>query len=167
MKISLDIGHNCHPDIGNIGIKSEDELTMSVGESLVTKLKEQGHQVILCCPSEAESISDSLAKRVAIANMANAHLFVSIHFNSFNGKAHGTEVYTGNYRGQSVAKKVVDAIAKLGFHKRGVKDGCDLYVLKNIRMPGILIECCFIDSYIDMKLFDADKMATAIAFGLN
>lgn len=167
MKLALDIGHNCHPDTGAIGIKSEDDLTMAVGNSLSMKLKAQGHQVILCCPSEVESISDSLAKRVAIANMANAHLFVSIHFNSFNGKAHGTEVYTGNYRGQSVAKKVVDAIAKLGFHRRGVKDGCDLYVLKNIRMPGILVECCFIDSCIDMKLFDIEKMADAIASGLN
>jgi N-acetylmuramoyl-L-alanine amidase len=34
-------------------------------------------------------------------------------------------------------------------------------------MPAILIECCFVDSVIDMKLLDAEKMATAIAKGLD
>jgi N-acetylmuramoyl-L-alanine amidase len=167
MKVALDIGHNCHPDTGAIGIKSEDSLTSAVGNSLADKLKAQGHQVILCCPSDAKSVSDSLSKRAAIANMANAHLFISIHFNAFNGKAHGTEVFTGSSRGQSVAKKVVDAIAKLGFHNRGIKDGSHLFVLKNTRMPGILIECCFIDSAKDMEIFDVETMATAIASTLS
>jgi N-acetylmuramoyl-L-alanine amidase len=33
-------------------------------------------------------------------------------------------------------------------------------------MPAILVECCFIDSASDMKIFDADKMAEAIKVGL-
>ena len=167
MKIALDIGHNCPPDTGAVGIESEDTLTEAVGNALAVKLKAQGHQIILCCPPKASSVSDSLSKRVAIANIANADLFVSIHFNAFNKKAHGTEVFTGSSRGQSVAKKVVNAIAALGFRNRGVKDGGHLFVLKHTKMPAILVECCFIDSPDDMKIFNTAKMAEAIAAGIG
>jgi N-acetylmuramoyl-L-alanine amidase len=34
-------------------------------------------------------------------------------------------------------------------------------------MPGILIECCFIDSAKDMKLFNSESMANAIVKGLT
>lgn len=167
MKIALDIGHNCPPDTGAVGLQSEDTLTESVGVDLARRLKAQGHQIVLCCPTKASSVSDSLSQRVAIANMSGADLFVSIHFNAFNKKAHGTEVFTGSSRGQAIAQKVVNAIAALGFRNRGVKNGSHLFVLKHTKMPAILVECCFIDSPDDMEIFNIEKMAEAIASGIG
>lgn len=38
MKFGIDIGHNCPPDTGAVGIEKEDKLTKAVGTSLMQKL---------------------------------------------------------------------------------------------------------------------------------
>ncbi len=165
MKFGIDIGHNSPPDTGASGIKQEDDLTKAVGTKLIKILKNQNHQVVDCTPSSASSVNDSLQKRVNIANTANVQVFVSIHFNAFNGKARGTEVYAISNTAKGIAQKVVTEIANLGFVNRGVKDTA-FFVLRKTAMPAILVECCFCDSSRDMKIFDADEMAEAIAIGL-
>ncbi|MFN5872190.1 MAG: cell wall hydrolase, partial [Aphanizomenon sp.] len=37
MKFGIDIGHNCPPDSGASGIKSEDRLTTEVGNKVISK----------------------------------------------------------------------------------------------------------------------------------
>lgn len=166
--IALDIGHNAPcADTGAVGIKSEDELTKAVGYKLAEILKNQGYKIVFTCPNSASKLNTSLNYRVNQANRSKADLFVSIHFNAFNGKAFGTEVFVYSYKSAAYkpAQAVVDHIAKLGFAKRGVKTG-NFAVIRNTTMPAMLIECCFVDSQRDMKLFDVDKMAFAIASGL-
>jgi hypothetical protein len=126
-----------------------------------------GHEVVNCRPKSASSVTSSLAQRCANANKESVDFYVSIHFNAFNNKAHGTEVFAASTKGSALAQKVLDAICFLGFFDRGVKDGSHLYVLKNTKMVAILVECCFIDSKPDMDLFDADKMSAAIVKGLT
>ncbi|MFM9156438.1 MAG: N-acetylmuramoyl-L-alanine amidase, partial [Dolichospermum sp.] len=89
------------------------------------------------------------------------------HFNAFNGKANGTEIFAISDSGRKVAQKVLDEIVKLGFFNRGVKSGSHLYVLRRTNMPGILIEGCFIDSAKDMQIYDGEAMANAIVAGLT
>ncbi|MBW4613138.1 MAG: N-acetylmuramoyl-L-alanine amidase [Desmonostoc vinosum HA7617-LM4] len=167
MKFGIDIGHNCPPDTGARGIKFEDNLTLDVGNRVISKLRALGNEVITCKPDGAGSVRDSLSKRCSRANASGVDVFVSIHFNAFNGQANGTEVFATSDRGRKIAKPVLDEIIKLGFFNRGVKSGSHLYVLKNTDMPAILIECCFIDSKKDMNLFNAEAMANAIIKGLT
>lgn len=168
MKIGIDCGHGCPPDTGASGNgQLEDNLTLAVGQRVMTQLEMLGHQVVNCRPKSAESVSSSLSQRCAIANNAKVDIYVSIHFNAFNNQAHGTEVFAASRKGSALAQKVLEAICPLGFFNRGVKDGSHLYVLKNTDMPAILVECCFVDSTRDMKLFDTDKMAAAIVKGLT
>ncbi|MBW4595296.1 MAG: N-acetylmuramoyl-L-alanine amidase [Brasilonema angustatum HA4187-MV1] len=166
MKIGIDIGHNCPPDTGCKGIKCEDDLNLNVGNKVIEKLKTLGHQVVPCQPTNADTVKASLTKRCATANAANVDIFVSIHFNCFNGQANGTEVYAMSEVGKKIAKSVLDEIIKLGFNNRGIKDGSKLFVLKNTIMPAILIEGCFVDSQKDMKLYNEEAMANAIVQGL-
>ncbi|NJM71225.1 MAG: N-acetylmuramoyl-L-alanine amidase [Scytonema sp. RU_4_4] len=167
MKFGIDIGHNCPPDIGAKGIKFEDNLNLDVGNKVIAKLKALGHQVVLCKPTKVDTVEESLSKRCTIANTAHVDIFVSIHFNCFNGQANGTEVYAISEVGKKIAKSVLDEITKLGFKNRGIKDGSKLFVLKNTNMPAILIEGCFIDSPKDMKLYNAEETANAIVKGLT
>ncbi|OFI05568.1 autolytic lysozyme [Clostridium acetireducens DSM 10703] len=160
MKIGIDIGHNCPPDIGALGIKFEDELTRNIGSMVINKLKILGYSVVNCTPDYAKSVLESLYKRVNTANNNKVDLFVSIHFNA--GGGNGTEVFAISPVGRLIAKRVVDNISILGFKNRGVKDGRMLYVLKNTIAPAILIEGCFIDSKEDMKLYNGESMANAI-----
>jgi N-acetylmuramoyl-L-alanine amidase len=165
MKFGIDIGHNCPPDTGALGIKKEDNLTKSVGTLLIQKLTAAGHSVIDCTPKTASSVKDSLQQRTNKANANNVNIYVSIHFNAFNSKVHGTEVFAMSNASKGIAQSVLKEIAKLGFANRNVKN-TPLFVLKNTQMPAILVECCFCDSQIDMDIFDAEKMAEAIKDGL-
>ncbi len=167
MKFGIDIGHNCPPDNGAEGIKSENKLTMEVGNKVIAKLENLGHTVIACKPNSARTVNQSLGSRCEKANSNRVDIFVSIHFNAFNGQANGTEVFAISDAGKKVAQKVLDEIVKLGFFNRGVKSGSHLYVLRRTNMPGILIECCFIDSAKDIQLYDGETMANAIVAGLT
>ncbi|MTJ12470.1 cell wall hydrolase [Anabaena sp. UHCC 0187] len=167
MKFGIDIGHNCPPDSGASGIKLEDKLTMEVGNKVIAKLENLGHTVIACKPNSASTVNQSLGSRCNKANSNRVDIFVSIHFNAFNGKANGTEVFAISDAGKKVAQKVLDEIVKLGFFNRGVKSGSHLYVLRRTNMPGILVEGCFIDSAKDMQIYDGEAMANAIVAGLT
>ena len=166
MKYGIDIGHNCPPvDIGAVGIRKEDELNKEVGALVMEKLKTLKHEVVYCTPSYASSLSNSLYRRINKANEEKVDFYVSIHFNAGGGR--GVEVFAISKAGREIAKTVVDTIATLGYINRGVKDGSWLYVLKNTKMPAILIEGGFVDSREDMDRFNAEKMANAIVKGLT
>jgi N-acetylmuramoyl-L-alanine amidase len=166
MKFGIDMGHNCPPDTGATGLKVEDHLTKDVGTRLMTKLAAAGHSVVNCTPSSASSVSNSLQQRVDKANNSNVDIYISIHFNAFNGTANGTEVFALSNAAQAIASSILKKINKLGFTDRGVRDKPAFFVIKKTAMPAILIECCFIDSATDMGRFDPEKMAEAIKEGL-
>lgn len=171
MKIAIDMGHNCPPDSGCRGIfpkyPVEDTLTRLVGEALIRELTNDKYWVYDVTPVNCKSVLDSLRKRVGKAKAYRVDLFVSIHFNCFNKKAHGTEVYASAPTAKFYAQAIVDNLAALGWRNRGVKDGRHLYVIKHTDMPSVLIEVCFCDNEDDMKKFDADKVAKAIAAGIS
>ncbi|MBZ9624759.1 N-acetylmuramoyl-L-alanine amidase [Clostridium sp. FP2] len=166
MKYGIDIGHNCPPvDTGAVGIRKEDELNKQVGDRVIEKLKALKYEVVNCTPSFASNLGNSLYKRVNKANEEKVDVYVSIHFNIGGGR--GTEVFAISKEGKDIAKRVVDAIAALDYVNRGVKDGSWLYVLKNTKMPAILVEGGFVDSKEDMQRFNAEKTANAIVKGLT
>lgn len=167
MKFGIDIGHNCPPDTGAVGVggKREDDLTKAVGTLLMKKLAAAGHSVINCTPTTATSVGDSLRKRVNKANSNNFDIFVSIHFNAFNKQANGTEIFAISNTSKAIARSVLNEIVKLGFRNKGVKS-TPFFVLQNTQMPAILVECCFCDSKVDMDRFEAEEMAEAIKLGL-
>ncbi|NES70372.1 MAG: N-acetylmuramoyl-L-alanine amidase, partial [Okeania sp. SIO2D1] len=161
------MGHNAPPDTGARGIAFEDRLTKDVGNRVISKLGSLGHSAVNCTPSRAYSVIDSLRRRVRTGNAQNLDYYVSIHFNAFNGRANGTEVFAISNTGRRIAQPVLDNIVSLGFVNRRVKNGSHLYVLRHTNMPAILIECCFLDSRRDMDLFNSEDMANAIVKGLT
>jgi N-acetylmuramoyl-L-alanine amidase len=123
MKLGIDMGHNCPPDTGAVGIKKEDNLTKDVGTRLMQKLAEAGHKVVNCTPSQAATVGESLRKRVNTANDNQVDIFVSIHFNAFSPTANprGTEIYAISNAGKAIAQSVLKEIVNLGFKDKGVK----------------------------------------------
>lgn len=167
MKYGIDIGHNSPPDTGAVGIKIEDRLTLDVGNRVISKLRALGHEVIPCQPARSTSVTNSLLQRVNTANTNRVEVFVSIHFNAFNGQANGAEVFAASDNGRRIAQPVLNEIVRLGFFNRGVKSGSHLYVLRNTNMPAILVECCFVDSPRDMNIYEPEATANAIVKGLT
>ncbi|BDR74210.1 hypothetical protein K144316041_p20490 (plasmid) [Clostridium tetani] len=176
-KYAIDCGHTLNGvDYGSKGVlKDESVLTREIGLRVINKLKSLGHTVINCTTDNANSLNDSLSYRVNIANNNNVDLFISIHFNAFNGNAHGTEVFTYGGRELPQARTVLNNIEQLGYKNRckdfkgnnlPLKDGSNLYVLKNTKMKSMLIECCFCDNKTDMGKYDPEKFANAIVEGI-
>jgi N-acetylmuramoyl-L-alanine amidase len=165
MKFGIDMGHNVRPDTGATGVRQEDDVIREVGVRVIEKLRGLGHVVVVCTPSSATSVGNSLYQRVKKANDNNVDIFVSIHFNAGGGR--GSEVFAASPQGREIAQKVLEQIVTLGFVNRGVKDGSWLYVIRNSSAPSILIECAFVDSREDMAKYKPEDMARAIVKGLT
>jgi len=172
IKIGWFRGHQTPWNRGAIGLRKEDEMVNEVSYLVIEKLRELGHEVIDCTPSRNDfknihSTTDSLRLRCERANEANVDIVASMHFNYYNGKSHGCEVFYVSNNGKKIAKPIQDELHKLGFYNRGVKLHKKLYVLNHTNEPAILIEGCFCDSEKDMAIFDAEKMSNAIVKGLT
>ena len=93
--IVIDPGHNYGGDRGAVsthnGIKyDETELNMQLSLKLKSELEKRGYDVILTREEgdrETISESESLKKRVNLANSLNADLFISIHHDSFTSSS--------------------------------------------------------------------------------
>lgn len=175
MIITVHGGHNRHAP-GAAALIDEVTEDRKVTDLVFKKLKALGHTVFDCTDNDGMSAAACLNN---IAKNCNAHLDadlnISIHFNSAandlegNGKTTGTEVYVydaGN-AASVYAQRVCAAISELGFKNRGVKPTHGLWILKHTKRPTILVECCFVDDADDVRIYDSEKMATAIVKGIT
>lgn len=177
MIINVHAGHN--PDgktaCGAIGFIKESAESRKVKDEVISQLRQLGHTVYDCTVANGTSQSDVLKKIVEKCNAHTVDLDVSIHFNSGagdnigNGNTTGTEVYVYSTSSKAAwaASGVCSAISDLGFKNRGVKINQNLYVLKHTSSPAMLIECCFVDDKDDVQLYNAQKMAEAIVYGIT
>lgn len=176
MKINVHAGHNPDGKIacGAVGLIKESTEARKVKKEVIKLLRKKGHTVYDCICQNGKSQTDVLKRIVAKCNQHKADLDISIHFNSGatdkkgDGKTTGTEVwvYSPASAAKTPAERVVKAISALGFRNRGVKTRKDLYVLRRTNSPAMLIECCFVDDKDDVTLYNAKKMAAAIAAGI-
>ncbi|MGV6862360.1 MAG: N-acetylmuramoyl-L-alanine amidase [Putridiphycobacter sp.] len=95
----------------------------------------------------------SLSDRVYMANSKNVNYMISIHCNgSDNTSAYGTETHIHNYNSKDAYKWGLliekQFRTRAGRKSRGIKTGEDighsLQILKETKMPTVLIECGFL-----------------------
>ena len=99
-------------------------------------------------------------------------LFLEIHHNAFNTKAHGTECFYrhGDLRAFRVGSGIVNTLSgDLGLRNRGMKLGTQsargsLGWLK--RDGALLLEAYFMDNPMDRELGDTQRVGNIIAQGL-
>lgn len=177
MIINVHAGHNPAGKVacGAVGIINESTEARRVKDEVIRQLRALGHTVYDCTVDDGTSRADVLTK---IVNKCNAHdvdLDVSIHFNAGandtngNDRTTGTEcyVYSASSKALDIAQKVVNAISNLGYKNRGVKYTTALYVLRKTTAPAMLIECCFVDDRDDVQLYDYQRIADAIVYGIT
>lgn len=179
MKIFLDPGHNYSGnDTGASGFGLREEIvTYDIAVYLRNLLINVGHQVKMSRNSVTDNVGNgtvlsSLNERAKMSNTWGADLFISIHCNAFDKKAHGTEtlVYSLSSKAAETAAKVQQSIVdKLGTTDRGVKEQSGLVVLKNTSAPALLIETAFIDNEDDSWLLKTrqEDFAKAIFEGIT
>jgi hypothetical protein len=138
-----------------------------VVEQVADDLRHRGIEVYTFHDNTSHDQSTNLNTIVNWHNSKSRDLDVSIHFNAYDGSAHGTEcLYLTQ---QELADKVADAVAESGhFSNRGPKKRTDLFFLNSTHEPAILDEVCFCDNTNDSNLYNkyfeaiCDSIATAI-----
>ena len=166
MRIGINCGHTVsgQPGCGAVGYLNESDETRRVGKKLIELLRGEGHTVYDCTNDYADTTLENLSEIVRMANAQPLDLFVSVHFNAGGGK--GCEVYTYGGKSFGEAERTCEAISKLGFKNRGVKDGSSLYVIRHTTAKAMLVEVCFTDSASDAELYEkvgCEAVAAAIA----
>ena len=171
--VCLDAGHG-GSDVGAVatdGKRYEKDDNLRLTLKVRDELERMGIKTVL---TRDEDTTVSLKDRCKIANRKRCDLFVSIHRNS-SAKGTGFEAWISKIQKEeekSVASDMVKALSKAtGLENRGVKSGYrdrtarNYYVNSNTNMPSILLECSFITSDEDNKVFDEkiDTMANEIA----
>ncbi len=171
--VVIDPGHG-GPDPGAIGIGGirETDVVLEVSKIVKNLLSEKGVNVRLTRINEVDL---GLPPRVSFANNTDADIFVSIHANASRGKRrdiNGLETfYYRGWRGRLLAKKIQKQILRVspGSPDRGVKQG-RFYVIKNTRMPAVLVEIGFLTGRLDARRLEKTthrkRLAYAIAKGI-
>lgn len=169
MRISINAGHTkSGAGYGAVSGKfKESDIVRAVGKELIKVLKSKGHTVYDSTVDSASTQNAYLKGVVSKANSQDIDLFISLHCNaSGSHSANGVEVYT--YKGKKLdqAVHVCYELSLKGFRNRGIKDGSNLYVVKNTKAPAMLIELFFLDNVTDQTLYSKvgyRTMARAIA----
>ncbi len=160
--IVVDPGHGGN-DPGAIAANGsyEKSLTIDISNRLKMLLEEAGATVIMC---RLHDENPSLQDRCDSANFNNADLLLSIHINSFfHPFANGTETYYYKASDKPLAFYIHQEMTKtLGFRDNGLKRA-RLYVLRNTRMPAMLVEPGFITNLMEYKKMSEPETRQKIA----
>jgi len=146
----------------------ETDVVLEVSKIVEKLLSEKGVKVSLTRKSEVDL---DLPPRVSFANSADADIFVSIHANASRGKRrdiNGLETfYFRGWRGRLLAKRIQKQILRVspGSPDRGIKQG-RFYVIKNTRMPAVLVEIGFLTGRLDARRLEKPSHRKRIAFAI-
>ena len=168
--VVIDPGHG-GPDPGAIGIGGikETDVVLEVSKTVKNLLSEKGVKVRLTRKNEVDL---DLPPRVSFANNTDADIFVSIHANASRGKRrdiNGLETfYYRGWRGRLLAKKIQKQILRVspGSPDRGVKQG-RFYVIKNTRMPAVLVEIGFLTGRLDARRLEKTTHRKRLAYAIT
>lgn len=170
--IVIDPGHGGKDPGATGGGVDEKDITLDVSKKIASCLEAQCCTVML---TRETDVFVELSDRARMANAAKADLYVSVHCNSVEGNARATGMEVYHYTRASEASKraarvIYDKLLPVcGLRGRGVKSK-DLAVLRETKMPAVLIELGFVSNPGDRaKLTDSawqDAAAKAISDGI-
>ncbi|MBE9193400.1 N-acetylmuramoyl-L-alanine amidase [Gloeocapsopsis crepidinum LEGE 06123] len=168
--VVIDPGHG-GKDPGAIGIggAQEKQVILPISKQIAAILEKEGVKVVMTRDSD---YFVDLAPRVAIAERANADIFVSIHANSMGlsrPDINGLETYyfsSGQRLAQVIHRNILQRVT---IRDRGVRRA-RFYVLRKSSMPSVLVEVGYMTGREDNpRLRSAayqTQMAEAIARGI-
>ena len=147
----------------------EKYYTLDISKRIKKELIRKGAKVILL---RTKDTNPSLYQRVKKVNRSHGDFLISVHVNSFiNGAANGSETYYYKKNEKLAAKYIQKNLAKeLKLRNNGIKHA-RMYVLKYSKIPGVLIEPCFMTNEKEYALLKTvsfrNKIAKATVLGLE
>lgn len=177
-KIVIDPGHGgSNPGAVRYDLRESDN-NLAVGLKVKKLLEDQGATVVMTRTSDATvakkgaALKDELQARVDIAHNNGADALISIHTNSNENTAiKGAMTFYYHDASKALAKAVQEQLVKAtGAADKGIDHG-NFLVLRNSKIPAILVEMGFITNYEEAMKLNEDayrnKMAAGIANGIG
>lgn len=163
-KVIIDAGHGgVEPGAIYNGRKEKDD-NLQLAFDLGNALERRGIQVEY---TRVNDVYDSPYEKAAMGNQSDADYFISLHRNAMPvpGTASGVQtlVYSADGAAGQLAKNIQSALSGVGWKDLGISERPGLVVLRNTRMPAVLVEAGFIDNPADNAFFDEKLAATADA----
>lgn len=156
-RVCLDYGHGGIDSGAVYKGRCEKDDNLALGLKVAEELRRHGVEVF---ETRTSDTTVSLKNRTLFANKGNFDYFISFHRNASKPeKARGVETYVyiiGREKSKTLAEKIQKALIEVGFINRGVKKA-NFQVLRETKMPAVLVEVGFIDNSEDNKLFDSKK----------
>ena len=143
---------------GAVGLIDEVTEARKVVERVTNLLVNRNIQTCKIVDYTSTNQRENLTFLVSTHNKTKRVLDVSVHFNAVKGittRAIGTEVLYKDEAMKSLAADISKAIAtSAGFINRGAKRRLDLAFLNQTNEQAILIEVCFVNSTVDVSLYE-------------
>lgn len=172
--IVIDAGHGgTAPGAISVNGTKEKDINLKISLKLESYLKSLGYNVLM---TRAGDQNPGIYDRANFANAANADLFVSIHSNSHtNRDIKGLQVlYCPQFDSKvktvdqyPFAKAVFDAVlASTGAEDKGIIKRPDLPVVRETKMPAVLVEVGFLSNAQEELMITNDAYQNKIVEGI-
>lgn len=181
--IVIDAGHG-NPDGGaesKFGI-AEQEINLKIALKLQELLEQSGYVVILTRSDEngiydleADTIKEKkvsdMKNRVNIGNTAEAEIFISIHLNKIEQEQYSgyqTFYQKNNELSKELALFIQDNLnfAIQRDNKREILPLTGKYIMDNMKIPTVTVECGFLSNLEESALLENDDYQMRLAWGI-
>ena len=177
--VIIDAGHGGE-DPGAIGDSGsyEKDINLNIALKLQQFIEQSGGVVLMTRVDDAKmegSKKNDMRLRKKLREDNDGDIFVSIHLNSYPSEScKGAQTfYANDERSKELAEKIqkhmVDILDE--GNSRVAKKLTDVYLLKNVNIPSVIVECGFVSNSAEERLLiDSNyqsKVAMAIYLGIN
>ncbi len=181
--IVIDAGHG-NPDGGaesKFGV-AEQEINLEIALKLQELLEQSGYVVILTRSDEngiydieADTIKEKkvsdMKNRVNIGNTSEAEIFISIHLNKIEQEQYSgyqTFYQKNNELSKELALFIQDNLnfAIQRDNKREILPLTGKYIMDNMKIPTVTVECGFLSNLEESALLENDDYQMRLAWGI-
>ena len=177
--VIIDAGHGGE-DPGAIGDSGslEKDINLNIALKLQQFIEQSGGVALMSRVDDAEmegSKRNDMRLRKKLREDNDGDIFVSIHLNSYPSEScKGAQTFYANDEeskllAEKIQKNMVDILDES--NTRIAKKLTDVYLLKNVNIPSVIVECGFLSNSAEEKLLLDEtyqsKIAMAIYLGIN
>lgn len=178
--IVLDAGHGGKDKGTSVQGIYESDINLEIVLKLQKELIKQGATVLLTrdgdydlsSPDASRRKKSDFDNRIQFINTSNATLYLSIHINYLSdSKYYGAQVFYLDDNERLATQIQEGFIQNLGSPMETKKISSEIYMYKQLKVPGVLIECGFLSNAKERNLLTSEvyqeKIVSSIVQSLN
>jgi N-acetylmuramoyl-L-alanine amidase len=175
LRIGIDPGHGgSDPGALNPRLKIyEKNITLDISRRLARLLEAEGVHVSMTRHDDRRL---EPSERIRFVSTGDADLFVSIHCDAIEGRPEWTGITTYHHGGSIGSRQLAAALQSClpeatGLPDRGIRSdmtrfASGFYVLRNARMPAVLIECGYVSHAATARSMSRPEFRQQVAQGI-